>query len=121
MLWDTAEGWAAKSITPADGARRDPPGRKTMLLRVPGVLSVAFAPDGRLAATCRDNSIRVYNLNSSPVAVIKNLPDIPTAAVFVKPGDRLLSGDFRGVLQLWEFKEKERTAVAAGELGKATE
>ena len=118
VLWDTAEGWAAKSMAPADGSKKDPPGVKSMLLKVPGVLSVSFAPDGRLAATCRDNSIRVYNMNSAPVAVIKDLPDIPTAAVFTKPGNRLLSGDYRGVLQLWDFREKQRTAVPAGELGK---
>ena len=118
ILWDTAEGWAAKSFTPADGNRKDKPGRKTMLLKVPGVLSAEFAPDGRLATACRDNAVRVFNANSNPVAVVKDLPDIPTVAVFVNPGAQLLTGDFRGVLQLWEMKEKERTAVPAGELGK---
>jgi WD40 repeat protein/mono/diheme cytochrome c family protein len=118
ILWDTAEGWAAKSLTPADGARRDRPGRKTMLLRVPGVLSAAFSSDGRLAAACRDNSVRIFNANSNQVAAIKELPDIPTAAVFTKPDNQLLTGDFHGVLQLWEVKEKEKTVVPAGELGK---
>ena len=118
ILWDTAEGWAAKSMTPANGSPKDKPGRKTMLLKVPGVLSADFAPDGRLAITCRDNAVRVYNTNSNPVAVIKDLPDIPTAAVFTKPGGQLLTGDFRGVLQLWDFQEKQKTAVPAGELGK---
>jgi WD40 repeat protein len=118
ILWDTAEGWAAKSLTPADGARRDRPGRKTMLLRVPGVLGAAFSSDGRLAAACRDNSVRIFNANSNQVAAIKDLPDIPTAAVFTKPDNQLLTGDFRGVLQLWELKEKEKSAVPAGELGK---
>jgi WD40 repeat protein len=118
ILWDTAEGWAAKSMTPADGSKKDRPGRKTMLLKVPGVLSAEFASDGRLAATCRDNAVRVYNGNSNPVAVIKDLPDIPTAAVFTKPSGQLLTGDFRGVLQLWDLQEKQKKAVPAGELGK---
>ncbi len=118
ILWDTAEGWAAKSFTPADGAKKDLPGRKTMLLKVPGVLSAEFSADGRLATACRDNAIRVFNASSNPVAVIKDMPDMPTAVVFVNPGAQLLTGDFRGVLQLWEMKEKERTAVPAGELGK---
>jgi WD40 repeat protein len=118
VLWDTAEGWAAKSLTPADGSKKDRPGRKTMLLKVPGVLSAEFAPDGRLATACRDNAVRVYNTNSNPVAVIKDLPDIPTAAVFTKPNGQLLTGDFRGVLQLWTLQEKQRTAAPAGELGK---
>jgi hypothetical protein len=118
ILWDTAEGWAAKSMTPADGSKKDRPGRKTMLLKVPGVLSAEFSPDGRLATTCRDNAVRVYNTSSNPVAVIKDLPDIPTAAVFTKPNGQLLTGDFRGVLQLWDLKEKQKTAEPAGELGK---
>lgn len=118
VLWDTAEGWAAKTLTPADGARKDKPGRKTMLLKTPGVLSVEFASDGRLAAACRDNAVRIYNTNSAPVAIIKDLPDIPTTAVFTWPNNQLLTGDFRGVLQLWDLQEKQKTAVPAGELGK---
>ncbi len=116
ILWDTAEGWAAKSFTPADGAKKDAPGRKTMLLKVPGVLSATFSADGRLAATCRDNSLRIFNSNGNPLATVKDLPDSATAAAFVT-GGQLLTGDFRGALQLWDVKEKERTAAVAGELG----
>ena len=118
ILWDTAEGWAAKSFTPADGAKKDQPGRKTMLLKVPGVLSAEFSTDGRLVTTCRDNSLRIFNSNGGPIAVVKDLPDVATAAAFVNTGKQVLTGDFRGVLQLWEMQEKGRTAVPAGELGK---
>jgi WD40 repeat protein len=118
ILWDTAEGWAAKSFTPADGARRDRPGRRTMLLRVPGVLSADFAGDGRLVTVCRDNSLRVFNSNGGPIATVKDLPEIATAAAFTGNGAQILTGDFRGVLQLWDIKEKERTAVASAQLGK---
>jgi len=117
ILWDTAEGWAAKSFTPADGAKKDTPGRKTMLLKTPGVLSAAFSADGRIVTTCRDNSLRVFNANGGPIAVVKDLPESATAAAFVA-GGLVLTGDFRGVLQLWEVQEKGKTAVAAGELGK---
>jgi WD40 repeat protein len=118
ILWDTAEGWAAKSFTPAEGAKKDAPGRKTMLLKTPGVLSAAFSADGRLAATCRDNSLRIFNSNGGPIAVVKELPDTATSAAFVNSGKQVLTGDFRGALQLWDVKDKERTAVAAGVLGK---
>ena len=37
---------------------------------------------------------------------------------FLNSGKQVLTGDFRGVLQLWDVKEKERTAMTAGELGK---
>lgn len=116
ILWDTAEGWAAKSFTPAE-AKKDAPGRKTMLLKVPGVLSAAFSTDGRLVATCRDNSLRLFNSNGAPLVTLKDLPEIANAAAFVVSG-QLLTGDFRGVLQLWDVKEKERKILAAGELGK---
>lgn len=116
ILWDTAEGWAAKSFTPAE-AKKDRPGRKTMLLKVPGVLSASFSADGRLVATCRDNSLRIFNSNGGSLVTVKDLPDIATAAAFVASG-QVLTGDFRGVLQLWDVNEKDRKAVTAGELGK---
>ena len=116
ILWDTAEGWAAKSFTPAE-AKKDRPGRKTMLLKVPGVLCAAFSAEGRLAITCRDNSLRIFNANGTQTASAKDLPDIATVAAFT-PAGQVLTGDFRGVLQLWDVKEKERLAAPAGELGK---
>lgn len=119
ILWDTAEGWAAKSFNPAD-AKKDTPTRKTMLLKVPGVLSASFAADGRLAITCRDNSVRVFNAGGSPMVTLKDLSETPTAAVFVKSGPQLLTGDYQGTLTLWDIDEKTKKAIAAGELGKAT-
>lgn len=118
ILWDTAEGWAAKSFNPAD-AKKDGPNRKTMLLKVPGVLSATFASDGRLAIACRDNSVRVFNANGAPTIAIKDLPDTPTAVVFVKSGPQLLTGDYRGVLTVWDLDDKKKTAVPAGVLGTA--
>jgi hypothetical protein len=117
ILWDTAEGWAAKSFTPADGSKKDRPGRKTMLLKVPGVLSAAFSAEGRIVTACRDNSLRIFNANGGPLATVKELPEVATATAFMASG-QVLTGDFLGVLQIWDVKEKERTVVTAGELGK---
>jgi Planctomycete cytochrome C/WD domain, G-beta repeat len=115
VLWDTAEGWAAKSFLPAEG-KKDSTSRKTMLLKVPGVLSAVFAADGRLALTCRDQTVRLFNAGGAPVITIKDLPDTPTAAVFLHQGPQILTGDYRGVLTLWDLNEKEKKATAAGEL-----
>jgi WD40 repeat protein len=87
-----------------------------MLLKVPGVLSATFAADGRLAITCRDNSVRVFNAGGSPVITIRDMPDTPTAAVFVKSGPQLITGDYRGVLSVWDTDEKAKKATAAGTL-----
>jgi WD40 repeat protein len=87
-----------------------------MLLKVPGVLSATFAADGRLAITCRDNSVRVFNAGGSPTITIKDLPDTPTATVFVKNGPQVLTGDYRGVLTVWDTDEKTKKATAAGTL-----
>lgn len=114
ILWDTAEGWAAKSSAPHDAVKKDPPGRKTMLLKVPGVLSAHFAPDGRLVTAGRDNTVRIYRTNGAVQHVLKDFRDVPLNAAFVNGGGSVVTGDFSGQIRVWELKEKE--AVPAGEL-----
>ena len=115
ILWDTAEGWAARSLTPHEGPK-DAPGRKTILLKVPGVLSVDFAPDGRLVTAGRDRALRLHQSSGQPLASQKDLPVLPTGAVFVDNGRRILTGDFRGSLTLWTWDEKQRRLVQDGSL-----
>ncbi len=107
ILWDTSEGWAAKSFSPHEGTRESK-GRKTFLLKSPGVLSVDFAPDGNLVTSGRDRSIRLFKAAAQPLATQKDLPALPTAAVFLHDGKSIVSSDFLGTLSIWSHDEKQR-------------
>lgn len=107
ILWDTAEGWAAKSQTPSDPAK-DGPGKRTVLLKSPGILSVDFAPDGRIVTTGRDRSLRVFSASGQLLSAHKDLPHLPTAAVFLPQSQTIASADFKGSLLFWSWNEKQR-------------
>jgi WD40 repeat protein len=62
ILWDTEEGWAAKSTAPHSKKDAKPRGSA---YKVPGVLSVHFAGDGRLVTSGRDNTVRIFNASGT--------------------------------------------------------
>jgi hypothetical protein len=107
ILWDTAEGWAAKSQTPSDPVK-DGPGKRTVLLKSPGILSVDFAPDGRIVTTGRDRALRVFSSSGQLLSAQKDLAHLPTAAVFLPHANGVASADFKGSLLFWSWNEKQR-------------
>ncbi len=112
VLWDTSEGFAARSLSPHDAVKKDAPGRRTMLLKIPGILSADIAPDGRLLTAGRDNTVRLFSATGNLLTVIKDFTDLPTAAVFLNDSAALATGDFLGQLKRWQTKDKSATGTA---------
>jgi WD40 repeat protein len=112
VLWDTSEGFAARSLSPHDAVKKDEPGRRTMLLKIPGILSADIAADGRLLTAGRDNTVRLFSASGNLLTVIKEFTELPTAAVFLNDPAALATGDFLGQLKRWQTKDKTATGTA---------
>ncbi len=112
VLWDTSEGFAARSLSPHDAVKKDEPGRRTMLLKIPGILSADIAPDGRLLTAGRDNTVRLFSATGNLLTVIKEFTELPTAAVFLNDPAALATGDFLGQLKRWQTKDKTASGTA---------
>ena len=56
----------------------------------------------------RDRSIRLFKSAAQPVATQKDLPALPTAALFLHDGKSIVSSDFLGTLSIWSYDEKQR-------------
>jgi hypothetical protein len=70
------------SLNPDDAVKKDEPGRRTMPLKIPGILSADIAT--RL------------------LTVIKDFTELPTASVFLNDPATLATGDFLG-----QFKRRQ--------------
>ena len=112
VLWDTSEGFAARSLSPHDAVKKDEPGRRTMLLKIPGILSADIAADGRLLTAGRDNTVRLFSASGNLLTVIKEFTELPTAAVFLNDPAALATGDFLGQLKRWQTKDKTAIGTA---------
>jgi mono/diheme cytochrome c family protein len=112
VLWDTSEGFAARSLSPHDAVKKDEPGRRTMLLKIPGILSADIAADGRLLTAGRDNTVRLFSATGSLLTVIKDFTELPTVAVFLNDPNSLATGDFLGQLKRRQTKDKTATGTA---------
>jgi WD40 repeat protein len=100
VLWDTTEGWAAKSTTPHNTLKEKPKGTA---FKIPGVLSVDFAPDGRILTTGRDNAVRLFLTNGNQQLQLSELTDLPTKAVVGQSGKWFAAGDFAGNVKLYSL------------------
>jgi WD40 repeat protein len=105
ILWDTTEGWAARSNTPHTGNKVK---LKGLPYKIPGVLCVDFAADGRLVTTGRDNTVRIFASGGSQLLQIDRFTDVPTQAAFGSGGRWLATGDFSGEVKIWSVTEKNR-------------
>lgn len=104
ILWDTAEGWAAKSTTPHNNLKGKPKGTA---IKIPGVISVSFAPDGRVITAGRDNTVRIFLSNGNQQLLLENFADLPTQAVVGNRGAWFATGDFAGNIKLWELPKAD--------------
>jgi WD40 repeat protein len=85
-LWDMNSGKEARSWQAHGG----------------GVLCVNFAGDGRIVSCGRDHVVRLWKPDGSPLKDLGSLPDIALKAVFSNDGNRVIAGDFSGVVQVFD-------------------
>ena len=80
-LWKP-DGGAIKSITAHTG----------------GVLSVAFAPDGRVATAGRDRLVKLWKSDGAHEADVHRAEDIALAVAVTQDGRRVLAADYTGAV-----------------------
>lgn len=107
ILWYAEDGFPTRSFNAQTEGR--PGGRSDKL---PGVLTVQYARDGRLVTCGRDNTARVWKADGSQAARLEGFTDVPSRAAFSHDGNRVFVGDFAGTVRVWNLKDKE----PAGEL-----
>ena len=96
MLWDTIEGWAARTITPhKDGSL------------TAAVLSVEYSKAGNLVTAGRDKSVRLMNGSGSIKGRLDGFDDLPMQVAFSHDGQLVLAGDFDGQVKVWNPEQKE--------------
>jgi len=76
-----------------------------------GVLSVDFAPDGRMATCGRDCVVRIWTDDGVGERVIKDFADLPLRAAFALEGRRLLIGDWTGAIRVVETADGTKVGV----------
>ncbi len=81
--WDLTEGKERKSWDAHPG----------------GVLSIAFAPDGRLVSCGRDHVVKLWSPGGFNGHAFPPFADVALQAAVA--GDRVIAGDWGGVLRVW--------------------
>ena len=85
MLWNMQDGSAIKSIS-AHGS---------------GVLSLAFAHDGRIASCGRDNLVRTWTADGNGERTFDAFGDIALHVAFSHDDSRVIAGDWTGQVKVW--------------------
>ncbi|MGB7158485.1 MAG: c-type cytochrome domain-containing protein, partial [Tepidisphaeraceae bacterium] len=96
-LWDM---YAGKQIKEIKGAH---PG---------GVLSLAFAHDGRLVSSGRDRKVKLWTADGSPIKESEPFKDIVLRAAFNEDGTLAVAGDWTGEIRVLTAADGKK----AGEL-----
>jgi len=67
-----------------------------------GALGIDFSPDGARIVTCgRDNRVKIWKMDGTLEREITGFTDIVTAVTFTHDGKRVVSGDWKGALVVW--------------------
>lgn len=106
ILWYAEDGFPTRSLTAhaLEGAAARAAGPRA---KVPGVLSVNYAPTGIFATVGRDKSARIWNSSgANMLAKFEGFTDIPSRVVVTYDGERLIAGDYTGTLRVWSIKDK---------------
>jgi WD40 repeat protein len=105
ILWLAEDGFPTRTILAQAGKGASPRSRS----KLPGVLAVHYARDGRLITCGRDNTARVWKPDGSQVARLEGFTDLPSRAVFSHDGERVFVGDFTGKVRVWTLKDNQLT------------
>jgi WD40 repeat protein len=68
------------------------------------VLSVQFAPDGRLVSVGRDSTIRIWGMDGKQKSASNPSPALLTKVAVSFDGNLCIAGDFQGRLLIWDGK-----------------
>jgi hypothetical protein len=85
-----------------------------------GVTALDFSPDGtRLLAAMSDGSVRVWNLRSGSVTVLRGHRGFVADAAFSNDGREIVSGGLAdGTLRLWELDEGGKAVAFPARVGR---
>lgn len=78
-----------------------------------GVASIHFAHDGRLVSAGRDRVVKIWDQNGAEQKAMEALPDLALAAAFTHDGARVIGGDWRGEIRMWDVAEGTLVAQLA--------
>jgi hypothetical protein len=91
IIWNVADGFPVATMTKA----HQPGG---------GVLSVQFAPDGRLVSVGRDSTIRIWTADGKAKSASAPAPALLTKVAVSYDSQLAIAGDFQGRLLTWAGK-----------------
>jgi hypothetical protein len=108
VIWDAQDGFPAASIAKAHTGKTPPP---IPGVKVGGVLSVWFMPDGRLASVGRDRTIKIWTGEGKPVSSSPVESDLLTKVTASFDSKVAVAGDYRGRVLLWDGKQVSPVTV----------
>ncbi len=76
-----------------------------------GALSLEFARDGRLASSGRDRVPRLWDQNGKEIRAFGAFDDLSTAVTFCDETNRLIAGDWLGMIRVFDGKEGAAVAM----------
>jgi hypothetical protein len=73
-----------------------------------GALGVKYALDSTLVSCGRDNVAKIWDQNGAQKRVFEGFPDLALKAVFTHDGQRVIAGDWSGLIRVWNSTDGKR-------------
>jgi hypothetical protein len=80
---------------------------KSWSAHVPGSSSVHFSRDGRLVSSGRDAAVKTWKADGAAIREVGKLEDLALAARFTHDGKRVVAGDWRGNVRVFNAEKGE--------------
>jgi len=99
VIWNVGDGFPVATIAKAHQPK---PAPNTFGNLPGGVLSVQFAPDGRLISVGRDSTVRIWSADGKPKGASPPNPALLTKVAVSSDGKLSIAGDYQGNLVIWD-------------------